>query len=136
VRISKTIGLLLLCLSLWNIVLGATGGLSMCLHAAGELHLIGTESDEDECCHPSGEPSLEESDCLECEDIKLEGVDILALRDSPFSLSAPDIAAAFANLLPEPVVCSNQELVLHSPRVPPDTIDTCLLVAEVVVLRL
>jgi hypothetical protein len=108
----------------------------MCLHLVGELHLIGTESAEDDCCHPTGEASLEDSDCLECEDVQLEGVDILALRDSPFSISTPDIAAASAIIIPEPVVCSAERVGLYSPRAPPASINTCLLVAEVVVLRL
>jgi hypothetical protein len=38
-RLNKTVGMFLVCLTLWNTVLGASGGLSMCLHVAGELHL-------------------------------------------------------------------------------------------------
>jgi len=105
----------------------------MCLHVAGELHLIEKESKED-CCHLSDAESL--GDCLDCNDVKLEGFDMFALRDSQLSLSIPVIVANCEISLPEPVLCSTEIAGPHSPRGPPASIDTCLLVAEVVELRI
>jgi hypothetical protein len=124
----------LVCLTLWNSVLGVSGGLSMCLHLAGELHLIETETAQIDCCHLAEQDSL--SDCLDCNDVTLEGVDMLALRDSQNSLSVPFIAESTITALPEPVLCSTEIAGPHSPRGPPASIDTCLLVAEVVELRI
>lgn len=107
----------------------------MCLHLAGELHLIETETVKNDCCH-SLEQGAAINDCLDCNDVKFEGVDILALRDSPFSLPVPFIAEATITALPEIVICSTEIAGPYSPRAPPASIETCLLVAEVIELRI
>jgi hypothetical protein len=132
-RLNKTVGMFLVCLTLWNSVLGASGGLLMCLHVAGELHLIQAEPKEN-CCHPSNAESLEE--CADCEDIKLEGFDMFALRDSQPLLPISVMVETCEVLQFEPVLCSTKIVGLRSPRGPPVSIDTCLLVAEVVELRI
>lgn len=112
--------------------MGAVGGLSMCLHIAGELHLFETKPVE-KCCHVDQVNTL--NDCDDCDDVNLEGVELLALRDSEIAPSQFIAVTGESDVAPEPTFTETDEIQPHSPRGPPYCMQLCLLVAESTVFR-
>lgn len=124
--------MLLVCLAFWNSALGAVGGLSMCLHIAGELHLFETKS-VDKCCHVDQVNTLD--NCNDCDDVNLEGIELLALRDGEITPSQFTAVTDETCAVPEPTFTATDEIQPHSPRGPPYCMQLCLLVAESTVFR-
>ncbi len=132
--LKRSISTGLLSLVLLNAVLGGAAGLWLCLHAAGDAHLAAEETAAD-CCHGDDQVALEH--CDHCEDISLDGIDLLATRDGDtFALPAVAIFETTHTLLPEPQWHTRETAGPNPARAPPHSLSTSLLVAGTIVLRL
>lgn len=122
----------LACLIVLNGLVAALGNLLVCLHEAGESHLAGSEIAQ-ACCHVAG-TSAEE--CNNCEDVALNSVDFLATRQYDVTAAAvADVSPTVVEVVP-PAWRTQWQAGPNPARGPPAHTDTCLMVAQTVVLRL
>lgn len=129
----KKIVALLAGLIAWNGVLGGVSGILMCLHAAGSFHIASFETTEN-CCHVQEDDAIHE--CQKCNDLELDGIDLLAFRDSDSTLTYPIAKTSEVFVLSVPTWKKLTILGPNPTRAPPYRVDTCLMVAETVVLRI
>lgn len=135
VKLKRAISGGLLGLVLLNAVLGGAAGLWLCLHAAGDTHLPAANAPLD-CCHADAQSAVDDH-CDHCEDVSLDGVDLLATRDhDAFTLPVAVFFEIGHTLLPEPQWHTREPAGPTPARAPPHTLSTSLLVAGTIVLRL
>ncbi|MBC2593948.1 hypothetical protein H5P28_06700 [Ruficoccus amylovorans] len=126
------LSIMLACLIVLNGLVAALGNLLVCLHEEGEAHLAGSEIAQ-ACCHTAG-ASAEE--CRDCEDVALSGMDFLATRQYDVTASAvADVSPTVVEAVP-PAWRTQWQAGPNPARGPPESTDTCLMVAQTVVLRL
>lgn len=132
-RIHGYINIAVLCVSIWNTALGGTGDLWLCLHPGGESHSLALEASSD-CCHVDKQPGI--VDCSHCDDVVLEGVDLLTQRDT--EVTPPKYVALDCNWFVENQSKYNYINTLgpHTVRAPPHTVAASRLVTETIVLRI
>jgi hypothetical protein len=133
----------LLSLFAWNAVFGGVGGLLLCLHKSMALHPELISGKVSDCAPESVDPSAELS-CLSdeesCVDVELEAVELPQVRiDEAQSIPVSSALYALHSAIYE-VVALNFTLreIAHivQAQAPPELLDTSVLVAQTVNLRL
>ena len=136
----------LLSLFAWNAVFGGVGGLLLCLHKSMALHPELISGKVSDCAPESVDPSAELS-CLSdkesCVDVELEAVELPQVRiDEAQSISVSSGLHALHALhsATYEVVALNFTLreIAHvvQAQAPPELLDTSVLIAQTVNLRL
>ncbi|WOO42974.1 hypothetical protein [Rubellicoccus peritrichatus] len=123
----------------WNVLLGASGGILLCIHEDDSMQ-VESCGDAAACCCGDSAPTVDlhsNSDCGDCIDVKIEGLEITSIRPDKLELlQLPACVFAFDINKDQVSFYRSEFLTEANPRAPPQIESQSVEIARTIVLRI